>query len=74
MSGWWGHDVADLFGTIAETMPFSAPGRLTATEYADILSYILKANGVPAGTSELSSSREELKKILITQAATSEKP
>lgn len=73
MSGWWGHDVAELFGTISETMPFSAPGRLTAREYIDILSYILKANSVPSGPLELSSSREELKKILITRSAVSEK-
>jgi mono/diheme cytochrome c family protein len=74
MSGWWGHDVADLFSVIAETMPFSAPGRLTDAEYVDILSYIFKANGIPAGPVDLSSKREELKKILVTRPAVSEKP
>ena len=67
MSQWWGHNVDELFGTIAETMPFSAPGRLTGQEYIDVLSYIFKSNDVPAGQVELSTSHEKLKEILITQ-------
>jgi mono/diheme cytochrome c family protein len=69
MSQWWGHNVDELFGTIAETMPFNSPGRLTGQEYIDVLSYIFKSNDVPAGQVELSINHQELKEIQITQRA-----
>ena len=34
--------------------------------YADIVSYMFKANGAPAGTAELSAERSRLREILVT--------
>jgi hypothetical protein len=34
-------------------MPASAPGSLTQTQYEDLMAYILKQNGYPAGSTAL---------------------
>ena len=52
----WREDtLAPLFTFITTTMPGNRPGSLDAQEYADVLAYLLEANGLPAGTRELSS-------------------
>jgi mono/diheme cytochrome c family protein len=66
LAQWRNRRMADLFEVISETMPYSAPGRLQREEYVDIVSYLLRANGAPAGPVELSHDREQLKQILIT--------
>ena len=51
----WREDtLAPLFTFITTTMPGNRPGSLDAQEYADVLAYLLEANGLPAGTRELS--------------------
>ena len=45
--------LALLFEKIKTTMPRGAAGTLTDQSYVDIVSYVLKANDFPAGTSEL---------------------
>jgi mono/diheme cytochrome c family protein len=50
---WGGQSTFDLFKNIATTMPDSDPGVLPRNEYTDVVAYILKLNGVPAGTVEL---------------------
>lgn len=50
---WRRRSVADLFQHIAETMPENAPGSLSSRQYADVVAYILKLNGIPAGTEDL---------------------
>ena len=57
----WG--TADvLYGKIKE-MPPNSPGTLGEKSYVDILAYILKANGFPAGKAPLDAKPENLKKI-----------
>ena len=65
---WNGLSVADLFTKIAQTMPQGdpGPGSLSPQVYIDIVAYLLKMNGIPAGDSELSPDAEELKEVLIT--------
>jgi mono/diheme cytochrome c family protein len=46
---WNGRTVHDLFERVQSTMPESDPGSLSATEYADVVAYLLKLNGMPAG-------------------------
>jgi mono/diheme cytochrome c family protein len=47
---WNGRTLFDLFERIRTTMPDAAPGSLTREEYTDVTSYILKLNGMPAGS------------------------
>jgi mono/diheme cytochrome c family protein len=64
--GAWNKQVADdLFEIIAATMPADKPGSLSRAQNADILSYIFKSNGFPAGKAELPPDAESLKKIRI---------
>ncbi len=51
-----GQTVGDIFDRIRTTMPQSAPGVLERAQYADVLAFLLKANGFPAGKTELGSS------------------
>ena len=42
-----------LFGKTKSTMPRNSPGSLSDQMYADILTYVLQSNEMPAGASEL---------------------
>jgi cytochrome c len=59
--------VAEIFTTVQETMPDNAPSSLSSQEYVDIIGYLFKANDMPSGTTELSTDREKLERILITK-------
>jgi mono/diheme cytochrome c family protein len=48
-----GLTVGDLFDRIRTTMPLNNPNGLSRDQYADILAFILKSNGFPAGMKEL---------------------
>ena len=51
----WREDKLEpLFTFIKTTMPGNAPGSLDDRAYADIIAFILEANGLPAGERELS--------------------
>lgn len=50
-----GSTVASLVNRIHTTMPMDNPGHLSIATVTDIVSYLLQANHVPAGSSELSS-------------------
>ena len=49
-SKWNGRTLFELFELVRTTMPDSNPGGLTREEYAGTMAYILKANGLPAGS------------------------
>jgi mono/diheme cytochrome c family protein len=49
MTLWKGRTADDLFQQIKSTMPQDGPGRLTRRNYADLVAYILRVNGFPAG-------------------------
>jgi len=65
LSSWNGLSVADLFERMRTTMPQDAPKSLPREAYADILAYVLKFNGFPAGQSELPGRAESLADIRI---------
>ena len=46
---WNGRTVHDLFERLQSTMPESDPGSLLVEEYADVVAYLMKLNGMPAG-------------------------
>ena len=62
---WSGRSLADLYALISETMPKEAPGSLSPEEYAQVIAYILKVNGMPAGESDIPSDAGQLKPIRI---------
>jgi S-disulfanyl-L-cysteine oxidoreductase SoxD len=66
---WSGRSVRDLHSQISETMPYDSPGRLTAAEYTDIVAYMLKLYGTPAGEAELPNEEDGLRKIGVTRPA-----
>ncbi len=63
MNNWNGLTVGELFDRIRVSMPPSNPNAVSAKEKADIVSYILKQDGFPAGTTELPATVEALKAI-----------
>lgn len=46
---WENGRLSDLHKIIKGTMPADSPGSMSAQEYADIVAFLLKANGYPAG-------------------------
>jgi mono/diheme cytochrome c family protein len=62
---WKGRPLSDLYEQINFKMPEDDPGSLSPAESAQLVAYILKANGNPPGTQPLSSDMAELKKLLI---------
>ena len=50
---WRGDTMDRLFNKIKTTMPADSSSRLPDGTYADILAYLLEANGFPAGSEEL---------------------
>jgi quinoprotein glucose dehydrogenase len=50
---WNGRPLSDLFDKVIKTMPRDDPGKISRTQSADIIAYLLKFNGFPAGKAEL---------------------
>jgi S-disulfanyl-L-cysteine oxidoreductase SoxD len=55
--------VDNVFEKILFTMPLDKPGMLSPTREAEILAYILKSNGFPAGSHELPADPEALRVV-----------
>ena len=68
-TAWVGQNVGELYSFISKSMPDDNPGSLSTREVADVLAYILKANGFPAGAVELPESQEVLSEIRIEEPA-----
>jgi mono/diheme cytochrome c family protein len=62
---WVGRTVFDLYDQLRTTMPDDNPGGLSAQQYKDIVAYILKLNGLPAGTDSLPDDAEAMRLIKI---------
>ena len=62
---WEGRPFWDLFSYVRESMPKSEPGSLTPLEYARVLAYMLKMNGMPSGTTVLPTDSTALAQIRI---------
>ena len=65
LSNWNGLTVGDLFERIRTTMPLDVPGKLSRQQNADAIAFILKANGWPAGATDLPPDPAALKQIRI---------
>jgi cbb3-type cytochrome c oxidase subunit III len=62
---WAGKRLSDLFGFLRERMPKNDPGSLTEQDYVDVMSYLLRLNGMPAGVDDLPVDSVALAKISI---------
>jgi mono/diheme cytochrome c family protein len=62
---WDGQTMAEVFEFVSNAMPENDPGGLKQEEYADVLAYILRINAYPAGSDELPTDRDALKKLAI---------
>lgn len=65
MAAWKEQTAHALFDAIRATMPPENPGGLKRREYADIVAYLLKLNGLPPGRAELPETDDALKRIII---------
>jgi mono/diheme cytochrome c family protein len=59
------HTLDDLFYIVRSLMPNNAPGSLSKAQYADVVAYILQANGYPAGETELSPASATMKAVTL---------
>lgn len=62
---WFGTTADALYSFISTLMPPDRPGRLSAQTYADLTAYILSANGVRAGGSELPADLDALAGLMV---------
>jgi mono/diheme cytochrome c family protein len=65
---WAGTTLDVLFDYVSTAMPLDHPGSLGPGANADIIAFILKTNGFPAGMKELSAASEEQKAITFDAA------
>lgn len=70
-TSWAGKKLSDLFGFLRERMPKNDPGSLSEQEYVDVMSYMLRLNGMPAGVDELPADSVTLTKIRIDSSRVS---
>ena len=70
VSHWDTMTVGDLYDRVRTTMPQNDPMSMTREEYADVLAFLLKNNGFPAGAQPLDKRSE----VLATIGITAEKP
>jgi mono/diheme cytochrome c family protein len=68
ITNWSTGSLSDLFDKVSQTMPAppEQPGKLSPQQNADVVAFILSANGFPAGASDLPVSADALKRIRIT--------
>jgi S-disulfanyl-L-cysteine oxidoreductase SoxD len=64
-NNWQGRSVGELLDFLMEKMPKNDPGSLTAKEYAQVIAFLLKLNGNPAGKVDLPATPAALYKITI---------
>jgi hypothetical protein len=65
VEAWNGKRLGDLFSFVVERMPKNDPGSLSQREYADVIAYILRLNGMPAGPRDLPSDSLALNAIRL---------
>lgn len=64
-SAWGGKRVSELFSFMSTRMPKNDPGSLAPEEYAQLVAYLLRLNGLPPGTESLPADSVALGSIRI---------
>src|SRR5436190_21631103 len=67
MRHWRGRPVQALFDTLMRSMPADDRGSMTPRMTADMIAYLLRANGAPAGDAQLPSEREALAALVFDE-------
>lgn len=67
-SNWDGRPLGDLFEKMRVSMPADHPGKLNGDQNADILAYMLKQNGFPAGSTAMKGDADALKSVRFDAA------
>ncbi len=62
---WQGRTLGELLEFLTEKMPKNEPGSLSPKEYAQVVAYLLKLNGMPAGRLDLPADPAALRGITI---------
>jgi mono/diheme cytochrome c family protein len=65
LGNWNGLPLSDLHTRIRTTMPTDSVGIYDRQLVTDVIAYLLKANGFPAGQTDLPTDIEPLKQILV---------
>jgi mono/diheme cytochrome c family protein len=68
LANWTGQSLDELFERIQSSMPADHPGSLARAVNADILAYILQANKLPVGKTELPTDAGALKQIQFEES------
>ena len=68
LSSWNGLTAGDLVERIRTTMPFETPGSLSRESVTNVVTFIFRFNGFPAGPKELDKRAEMQKQIRIEPA------
>lgn len=58
MQSWGGRSTKALYQFVTTSMPVGNPGSLSASIYADIIAFLMQANGARAGTATLNSNTD----------------
>jgi mono/diheme cytochrome c family protein len=64
---WNSKTLSDLSSEIKDTMPADKPGSLTPDGAADVLAYVLRSNGFPAGAAPLPTDAAALAQVTIAK-------
>jgi mono/diheme cytochrome c family protein len=64
---WRGKTVQSLFDSLVRSMPADNRGSLTPRMTADMIAYLLRANGAPSGDVPLPSERDALAAVVIDE-------
>jgi mono/diheme cytochrome c family protein len=67
---WMGRDLEALFTYTQQEMPKSDPGSLTEEEIAQAIAFLLRVNGMPAGSTPLPADPAALKRIRFDSVRT----
>src|SRR5437867_12505194 len=62
---WRGQTLAEMLDAIREIMPANNPDGLPAQTYLDIMTFLMKSNGIPAGTTDLIYNHDTLQTIVF---------
>lgn len=63
LANWGGRPLGEVFHYMSRAMPQHAPGALSAADNANVLAFLLRANGAPAGERDLPSDSAQLNRI-----------
>jgi mono/diheme cytochrome c family protein len=66
-----GGSAFDMYDLIKSSMPQNNPGSLSNTQYADVVAYLFKLNGLPTGKDDLPVAADSLKAIKVEAKAPS---